>query len=109
MHNITNRAAAVLFDMDGVLIDSNEVIERAWREAADMYGKTISEDEIIKHIHGQPGPHTIRALFSDLPLVDQQKFRLILFMSKTRLPTTLFPVSLSLSLRWMQQASGLVL
>ena len=73
MHNITNRAAAVLFDMDGVLIDSNEVIERAWREAADMYGKTISEDEIIKHIHGQPGPHTIRALFSDLPLVDQQK------------------------------------
>ncbi|MDE5192584.1 hypothetical protein PYX08_19915 [Citrobacter freundii] len=59
--------------MDGVLIDSNEVIERAWREAADMYGKTISEDEIIKHIHGQPGPHTIRALFSDLPLVDQQK------------------------------------
>ncbi|HCB1725870.1 TPA: HAD family phosphatase, partial [Citrobacter freundii] len=43
MHNITNRAAAVLFDMDGVLIDSNEVIERAWREAADMYGKTISE------------------------------------------------------------------
>ncbi|MEF3679133.1 HAD hydrolase-like protein, partial [Citrobacter freundii] len=73
MHNITNRAAAVLFDMDGVLIDSNEVIERAWRETADMYGKTISEDEIIKHIHGQPGPHTIRALFSDLPLVDQQK------------------------------------
>lgn len=53
MHNITNRAAAVLFDMDGVLIDSNEVIERARREAADMYGKTISEDEIIKHIHGQ--------------------------------------------------------
>ncbi|MEF3645829.1 HAD family hydrolase, partial [Citrobacter freundii] len=50
MHNITNRAAAVLFDMDGVLIDSNEVIERAWRETADMYGKTISEDEIIKHI-----------------------------------------------------------
>lgn len=73
IHNITNRAAAVLFDMDGVLIDSNEVIERAWREAADMYAKTISEDEIIKHIHGQPGPHTIRALFSDLPLVDQQK------------------------------------
>lgn len=73
MCNTLPRATAVLFDMDGVLIDSNEVIERGWREAAAMYGKTISEQEIIKHIHGQPGPHTIRALFSDLPLVDQQK------------------------------------
>lgn len=73
MHNSTPRIAAVLFDMDGVLIDSNSVIECAWREAAEMYGKTISEEEIIKHIHGQPGPHTIQALFSDLPLSDQQK------------------------------------
>lgn len=73
MHNSTTRIAAVLFDMDGVLIDSNSVIERAWREAAEMYGKSISEDEIVKHIHGQPGPHTIQALFSDLPLSDQQK------------------------------------
>lgn len=109
MHNITNRAAAVLFDMDGVLIDSNEVIERAWRETADMYGKTISEDEIIKHIHGQP----VHILFGHCSVTYRswisKKFRLILFMSKTRLPTTLFPVSLSLSLRWMQQASGLVL
>lgn len=73
MHNGTIRFAAVLFDMDGVLIDSNSVIERAWREAAGMYGKIISEDDIVKHIHGQPGPHTIRALFNDLPLSDQKK------------------------------------
>ncbi|ASG64500.1 haloacid dehalogenase [Kluyvera genomosp. 3] len=65
--------AAVLFDMDGVLIDSNAVIERAWREAASRYGKIITDDEIVKHIHGQPGPHTIQALFSDLPLAEQQK------------------------------------
>jgi sugar-phosphatase len=64
---------AILFDMDGVLIDSNVVIERAWCEAADMYGRHISEEEITQHIHGQPGAHTIRALFHDLPLVDQQK------------------------------------
>ncbi|MEE7532684.1 HAD family phosphatase [Klebsiella huaxiensis] len=64
---------AVLFDMDGVLIDSNAVIERAWSEAAKMYGREISDEDIIKHIHGQPGPHTIRALFNDLPLADRQK------------------------------------
>lgn len=67
------RIEAILFDMDGVLIDSNSVIERAWREAAEMYGKSISEEQMVKHIHGQPGPHTIQALFSDLPLTDQRK------------------------------------
>lgn len=73
MDNHIPKIAAVLFDMDGVLIDSNAVIERAWLEAAQMYGKTISEQDMIQHIHGQPGPHTIRALFSDLPIEDQQK------------------------------------
>lgn len=72
MSSFTPCAAAVLFDMDGVLIDSNAVIERAWREAAEMYGKTISADDIIKHIHGQPGPHTIQALFNDLPRKDRE-------------------------------------
>lgn len=73
MCDTTTRIAAVLFDMDGVLIDSNTVIEQAWLEAAEIYGKTISEAEIINHIHGQPGPHTIQALFSDLPLLEQEK------------------------------------
>lgn len=64
---------AVLFDMDGVLVDSRSVIERAWTEAGEMYGIKISEDDIHNHIHGQPGPHTIQALFGHLPTIDQQK------------------------------------
>ncbi len=73
MSESVERVAAVLFDMDGVLIDSRAVIEQAWREAAQMYERQITEEEILKHIHGQPGPHTIRALFHDLPLSDQAK------------------------------------
>lgn len=73
MHSSANLIAAVLFDMDGVLIDSNAVIERGWAEGAQMFGKTLTEEDIAMHIHGQPGPHTIRALFSDLPLEDQMK------------------------------------
>ncbi|OCG07892.1 haloacid dehalogenase [Gilliamella sp. wkB178] len=73
MNNHIPKIAAVLFDMDGVLIDSNAVIERAWLEAAQMYSITISEQDMLHHIHGQPGPHTIRALFADLPIDDQQK------------------------------------
>ena len=63
---------AVVFDMDGVLIDSAEVIERAWKEAAQLFNRPITDDDIERHIHGQPGPHTITALFSDLPLDDQR-------------------------------------
>lgn len=73
MYNLKNKISAVFFDMDGVLIDSNAVIEGAWREAAEMYGKTISEEDIVRHIHGQPGPHTIQAPFSDLSLNDRKK------------------------------------
>lgn len=65
--------SAVLFDMDGVLVDSRTVIERAWREAAQLFGRQISDEEIHAHIHGQPGPHTIRTLFSDLPRPEQEK------------------------------------
>lgn len=73
MSDKKKKIAAVLFDMDGVLIDSNSVIERAWREAAQMYGRTLSDADIVNHIHGQPGPHTIQSLFSDLPLSDREK------------------------------------
>lgn len=60
MNNIVKNFNAVLFDMDGVLIDSNSVIERAWCEVAQMYDREISNDEMIKHIHDQPGPHTFQ-------------------------------------------------
>ena len=59
--------------MDGVLIDANRIIERAWREAAQLYGREITEEDIRSHIHGRPGPHTIRALFSDLSQSDQER------------------------------------
>lgn len=80
MREYVNHFSAVLFDMDGVLIDSNSVIERGWREAAETFGKTISQDDIIKHIHGQPGPHTIRALLVTCLLKRREKFRHTLFM-----------------------------
>lgn len=64
--------SAVLFDMDGVLIDSRTVIENAWREAALMYDRHLTDEDIQKHIHGHPGPYTIRTLFNDLPVSDQK-------------------------------------
>lgn len=67
------RTKTICKDPSSNLIDSNSVIERAWREAAQMYDRKISNDEMIKHIHGHPGAHTIAALFGDLSAADQQK------------------------------------
>ena len=67
------RTKPICKDPSSNLIDSNSVIERAWREAAQMYDKEISNDDMIKHIHGHPGAHTIAALFGDLSAADQQK------------------------------------
>ncbi|TVZ39330.1 sugar-phosphatase [Alteromonadaceae bacterium 2753L.S.0a.02] len=75
MTNKNTTASAVVFDMDGVLIDSAAVIERGWKAAAKLYNREVSEDDIRNHIHGQPGPHTIKALFSDLPLSAQQEIQ----------------------------------
>ncbi|TDV61819.1 HAD superfamily hydrolase (TIGR01509 family) [Pseudomonas sp. LP_7_YM] len=51
--------------MDGVLIQSREVIERAWTGVAHEYGITVSEKFIKDHIHGRPGEYTLRTLFGD--------------------------------------------
>lgn len=72
MNKHAEQFSAVLFDMDGVLIDSRTVIENAWREAALMYKRHLTDEDIQKHIHGHPGPYTIRTLFGDLPVSDQQ-------------------------------------
>ncbi|MEB0044138.1 MULTISPECIES: HAD family phosphatase [unclassified Pseudomonas] len=54
---------AVCFDMDGVLIQSREVIECAWTTVARHYGVAVDQAFIREHIHGRPGGYTLQALF----------------------------------------------
>jgi sugar-phosphatase len=56
---------AILFDMDGVLINSRPVIENAWREVAMSYGRSISDEEMHQHVHGRSGQYTVDMLFAD--------------------------------------------
>jgi HAD superfamily hydrolase (TIGR01509 family) len=42
---------AVIFDVDGTLVDSNDLHVEAWREAFRCYGKELSFEEV----HGQMG------------------------------------------------------
>jgi len=49
---------AVLFDMDGVLIDSTPAVARVWGGWAREHG--LDPEEVIKRAHGRPSLLTIR-------------------------------------------------
>jgi sugar-phosphatase len=49
---------AVLFDMDGTLVDSTAVVERVWGEFAARYGLDIGE--ILRTSHGVQAGDTVR-------------------------------------------------
>lgn len=56
--------SAFLFDLDGVLVDSKESIERAWRRWADSHG--LPWESVSSHIPGRLAVDTIREVLPDL-------------------------------------------
>lgn len=50
--------AGLLFDMDGVLIDSTPAVERVWSVWAREHG--LDPTQVIAHVHGRPSMSTIR-------------------------------------------------
>jgi sugar-phosphatase len=61
-------AKAVLFDMDGVLMDSTPSVERVWRAWATMHG--LDPERVAGQAHGRRSIETIRAM---APHLDAQK------------------------------------
>jgi mannitol-1-/sugar-/sorbitol-6-phosphatase len=59
--------AALLFDLDGVLIDSTPAVERVWTRWAASHG--FDAKEIVARAHGRPSLTTIREL---LPHADHE-------------------------------------
>jgi sugar-phosphatase len=59
--------AALLFDLDGVLINSMPAVSRVWRRWAVEHG--FNPDEVVAYAHGRPSLATIREY---LPNADHQ-------------------------------------
>ena len=59
------RCHALLFDMDGVLVDSTPAVARVWTAWANRYG--LEPDQVVRQAHGRPSIATIREL---LPSAD---------------------------------------
>ena len=62
------RCRGVLFDLDGVLVDSTPAVARVWASWAHEHGFR-DPDEIVRIAHGRPSIMTIREL---LPNADHE-------------------------------------
>jgi len=62
----------VLFDLDGVLIDSNPAVDRVWSVWAARHG--FNPDEVIRKAHGRPSLTTLREyLPEELALAEHEE------------------------------------
>ncbi|HTS06554.1 MAG TPA: HAD family hydrolase [Candidatus Eisenbacteria bacterium] len=61
------QCAALLFDLDGVLINSTPAVARVWRQWAIEHG--FNPDEVVARAHGRPSLTTVREY---LPNADHQ-------------------------------------
>jgi sugar-phosphatase len=54
------KCSGVLFDLDGVLVDSTPAVARVWASWAHEHG--FDPDEVVRKAHGRPSITTIREL-----------------------------------------------
>jgi len=63
---VTIRCGALLFDLDGVLIDSTPAVARVWHRWAVEHG--FDPEIVVRMAHGRPSRSTIRELLPDADL-----------------------------------------
>jgi HAD superfamily hydrolase (TIGR01509 family) len=62
---------AIIFDMDGVIIDSKELVESFWIEKLEKYGLHIPKESFDERFHGRPARLIIEKEFSGLDEQEQ--------------------------------------
>lgn len=64
----------VIFDMDGVIVDSNPYHKIALKEFCSRYGYTLTDDQLLKRIYGRTNREWITELFGKLPEDQLQQY-----------------------------------
>jgi HAD superfamily hydrolase (TIGR01509 family) len=75
---------AVLFDMDGVVIDTEREVTAFWTALADRHGIPLSDEIFDRHILGSPSYYTLQHVFPGLSETEQQAVHQDLERSETR-------------------------
>ena len=77
----TWRVDAILFDLDGTLVDSAASVERSWKQLADKIGRPWPE--VRPHIHGIPVPQVMAMLEPDMPAERVEELRAFMVESES--------------------------
>ncbi|QMW01136.1 HAD family hydrolase [Spirosoma foliorum] len=67
---------AVIFDMDGVIVDTNPHHRIAWREYYQRNGKTLSDDDFVQYVSGKHNKDIVAHLFANQTLNPDEVVRL---------------------------------
>src|SRR5260370_24216741 len=65
------RYEAILFDMDGVVVDTHQLVTTFWLRMAADHGISLTQQDFVQHVYGSTGEHTLRYLFPHL--TEQQR------------------------------------
>ncbi|MFC4117850.1 HAD family hydrolase [Nonomuraea zeae] len=58
---------AVLFDMDGVVADTEQSVTEFWQRLAGDLGYLLGAEDLERHVYGHRADHTLRVLFPEIP------------------------------------------
>ena len=67
---------AVIFDMDGVIVDTNPHHRAAWRNYYQRNGKTLSDEDFVQYVSGKHNSAIIAHLFANQTLEPDEVIRL---------------------------------
>lgn len=63
--------SAVLFDMDGVIIDTHESVVALWEQWAARYNITLTEEDYVHHIFGTQAVYVLERYFPSLTAAER--------------------------------------
>lgn len=73
--NNNSRKFAVLFDMDGVIVDNNSYHQISWGKFCQNYNLTLSEAELKQHVWGRTNKDVLGFLFKrDLSIEETTRY-----------------------------------
>jgi len=63
---------AILFDMDGVIVDTYQSVTEFWQNLAEAYQVHLTQANFNQHVYGCPATHTLDFLFPHLNAAERQ-------------------------------------
>ncbi|MBF9132203.1 HAD family phosphatase [Plantactinospora sp. S1510] len=82
---------AALFDLDGVLVDTQAEVVQLWRDVCGQHGRVLSAEEIRTSVVGCSAEHTVAQLFPGLDPLERDGLLAAVHKADSSLPVV--PIS----------------